>query len=38
MIDEQKAVYETALSLTAKARSDKKMVLIVEGGPERKKW
>ena len=33
MIDEQKAVYETALSLTAKARSDKKMVLIVEGGP-----
>ncbi|MFA7552518.1 MAG: DNA/RNA helicase domain-containing protein [Bacteroidales bacterium] len=33
MIDEQKAVYETALSLAAKARSDKKMVLIVEGGP-----
>ena len=33
MIDEQKAVYETALSMAAKARSDKKMVLIVEGGP-----
>ncbi len=33
MIDEQKGVYETALSLAAKARSDKKWVLIVEGGP-----
>jgi hypothetical protein len=33
MIDEQKGVYETALSLAAKARSDKKRVLIVEGGP-----
>jgi uncharacterized protein len=33
MIDEQKGVYETALSLAAQARSDKKMVLIVEGGP-----
>jgi len=33
MIDEQKGVYETALSLAAQARSDKKRVLIVEGGP-----
>ncbi len=33
MIDEQKGVYETALSMAAQARSDKKMVLIVEGGP-----
>ena len=33
MIDEQKAVYETALSMASQARSDKKMVLIVEGGP-----
>ncbi len=33
MIDEQKEVYETSLSLAAKARSDKKIVLIVEGGP-----
>ncbi len=33
MIDEQKEVYETALSLAAKARADKKKVLIVEGGP-----
>ncbi|MDD3946066.1 MAG: DUF2075 domain-containing protein, partial [Bacteroidales bacterium] len=33
MIDEQKGVYETALSLAEKARSDKKGVLIVEGGP-----
>ncbi len=33
MIDQQKEVYETALSLAAKARADKKMVLIVEGGP-----
>jgi DUF2075 family protein len=33
MIAEQKGVYETALSLAAQARSDKKRVLIVEGGP-----
>ncbi|MFY9116080.1 MAG: DNA/RNA helicase domain-containing protein [Bacteroidales bacterium] len=33
MIDEQKEVYETALSYAAKARSDKKYVLIIEGGP-----
>ncbi len=33
MIDEQKGVYETALSMAAQARSDKKMVLVVEGGP-----
>jgi len=33
MIDEQKGVYETALSMAARARSDRKRVLIVEGGP-----
>ncbi len=33
MIDEQKEVYETALTMAAQAKSDKKMVLIVEGGP-----
>ena len=33
MIDEQKGVYETALSMAARARSDKKRVLVVEGGP-----
>ncbi len=33
MIDEQKGVYETALSMAAQARSDKKRVLVVEGGP-----
>ena len=33
MIDEQKIVYETALSLTKKSSKNKKNVLIVEGGP-----
>ncbi len=33
MIDEQKVVYETALWLTAKAQTEGKKVLIVEGGP-----
>lgn len=33
MIDEQKVVYETALSLARKAAKKKKQVLIVEGGP-----
>jgi DUF2075 family protein len=33
MIDDQKVVYETALSLAKKASTDFKNVLIVEGGP-----
>lgn len=33
MVDEQKLVYETALSLTNKAQKGNKQVLIVEGGP-----
>ncbi len=33
MIDDQKVVYETALSLVAKAAGGKKQVFIVEGGP-----
>lgn len=33
LIDEQKIVYETALALASRARSAKKQVLIVEGGP-----
>ena len=33
MIDEQKIVYETALSLARKSSRDNKNVLIVEGGP-----
>lgn len=33
MIDDQKLVYETALSLAAEAQVDGKQVLIVEGGP-----
>lgn len=33
MLDDQKIVYETALSLAQKARVDKKQVLIIEGGP-----
>jgi len=33
MIDEQKVVYETALWLTEKAKTEGKKVLIVEGGP-----
>lgn len=33
MIDEQKIVYETALSLTKKSSKTNKNVLIVEGGP-----
>ncbi|MBC7764536.1 DUF2075 domain-containing protein, partial [Microbacteriaceae bacterium] len=33
MIDDQKIVYETALSLTRKSSSTNKNVLIVEGGP-----
>ena len=33
MIDDQKVVYETALSLVAKAATGKKQVFIVEGGP-----
>lgn len=33
MLDEQKLVYETALSLVKKSQTDEKQVLIVEGGP-----
>lgn len=33
MIDDQKVVYENALSLVKKSSSDKKQVLIVKGGP-----
>jgi len=33
MIDDQKLVYETALGMALKAKSEKKQVLIVEGGP-----
>lgn len=33
MIDDQKVVYENALSLAKKASDNKKQVLIVEGGP-----
>ncbi|GAB4139004.1 MAG: hypothetical protein Fur0041_14070 [Bacteroidia bacterium] len=33
MIDEQKVVYETALSLLRKSQNSGKQVLIVEGGP-----
>jgi DUF2075 family protein len=33
MIDDQKIIYETALSLTKKSSKDNKNVLIVEGGP-----
>lgn len=33
LLDEQKTVYETALALSCQVRSDKKQVLIVEGGP-----
>ena len=33
MVDEQKLVYETALSLTKKAQKGAKQVLVVEGGP-----
>jgi DUF2075 family protein len=33
MIDDQKVVYENALSLVKNATSDKKQVLIVQGGP-----
>lgn len=33
MIDDQKVVYETALSLAKKASANRKQVLIVEGGP-----
>ena len=33
MIDDQKVVYETALSLVAQAATGKKQVFIVEGGP-----
>jgi DUF2075 family protein len=33
MIDDQKIVYETALSLTKKSSKENKNVLIVEGGP-----
>lgn len=33
MVDEQKLVYETALWLTEKAKTEGKKVLIVEGGP-----
>lgn len=33
MIDDQKVVYEKAISLTKKASAKKKQVLIVEGGP-----
>ncbi|MHB0978070.1 MAG: DNA/RNA helicase domain-containing protein [Minisyncoccota bacterium] len=33
LIDEQKIVYETALSLTKKSSEENKNVLIVEGGP-----
>lgn len=33
MIDDQKVVYETAVSFALKSKTDKKNVLIVEGGP-----
>jgi DUF2075 family protein len=33
MIDDQKVVYENALSLAKRASADKKQILIVEGGP-----
>jgi DUF2075 family protein len=33
MIDDQKVVYESALSMARKAKPEKKQVLIVEGGP-----
>lgn len=33
MVDEQKLVHETALSLTKKAQKGNKQVLVVEGGP-----
>jgi len=33
MIDDQKVVYETSVSLAQKAKVNKKIVLIVEGGP-----
>ena len=33
MIDDQKDVYETALLMAERAKSEKKQVLIVEGGP-----
>lgn len=33
MLDDQKVVYETALSMIRKAKPDKKQVLIVKGGP-----
>lgn len=33
MIDDQKLVYETAMSMARKAKPEKKQVLIVEGGP-----
>ncbi|MDD4921742.1 MAG: DUF2075 domain-containing protein [Bacteroidales bacterium] len=33
MIDDQKLVYETAISMARKAKPEKKQVLIVEGGP-----
>lgn len=33
MLDDQKVVYETALSMIRKASADKKQVLIVKGGP-----
>ena len=33
MIDDQKVVYETALELANRARSGRKQVLLVEGGP-----
>lgn len=33
MLDDQKVVYETALSMIRKASADKKQVLIIKGGP-----
>jgi len=33
MLDDQKVVYENALAMAQRAKSDKKQVLIVEGGP-----
>jgi len=33
MIDDQKVVYETAISMSQKSKIDKKLILIVEGGP-----
>ncbi|MDA0994935.1 MAG: DUF2075 domain-containing protein [Proteobacteria bacterium] len=33
MIDDQKVVYETAMELAARAKSNRKQVLLVEGGP-----